>query len=232
MKTFVGSLSSYAKGIDSGFIIIPQNGHELLTSNGESDGTPDSTYISAIDGVGREDLFYGYDNDNVATPAADNDYMTAFMDIAEANMLEVLVTDYCSTESFMDDSYTQNLAKGYISFAADQRELDNIPAYPATPYNENASDITALSDAQNFLYLLNSDNYVSKAAFIAAIAATNHDLIITDLYFQGTEELTSDDINSLKTKQNGGTRLVIAYMSIGEAENYRTYWQSDWDTNH
>ena len=30
-------------------------------------------------------------------------------------------------------------------------------------------------------------------------------------------------------KANGGKRLVIAYMSIGEAENYRYYWQPAWN---
>ncbi|MFQ5795846.1 MAG: endo alpha-1,4 polygalactosaminidase [Candidatus Bipolaricaulia bacterium] len=36
---------------------------------------------------------------------------------------------------------------------------------------------------------------------------------------------------SLKTKANGGSRLVIAYMSIGEAEDYRYYWQAEWKPN-
>ena len=28
----------------------------------------------------------------------------------------------------------------------------------------------------------------------------------------------------LKIKDNGGKRIVIAYLSIGEAEDYRYYW--------
>jgi cysteinyl-tRNA synthetase, unknown class len=36
----------------------------------------------------------------------------------------------------------------------------------------------------------------------------------------------------LKQKANGGSRLVIAYMSIGEAEDYRYYWQSAWKANN
>jgi cysteinyl-tRNA synthetase len=43
--------------------------------------------------------------------------------------------------------------------------------------------------------------------------------------------LRADDVATLKTKANGGNRLVIAYMSIGEAENYRYYWKSEWETN-
>ena len=31
-------------------------------------------------------------------------------------------------------------------------------------------------------------------------------------------------IEELKIKNNGGKRLVITYLSIGEAEDYRFYW--------
>ncbi|MBF0106058.1 MAG: endo alpha-1,4 polygalactosaminidase [Deltaproteobacteria bacterium] len=229
MRNFVQGISSYAKGIDPAFVIIPQNGHALLTQNGEATGEADATYLAAIDGVGREDLFYGYDTDNTATSDADTSDMTAFMDVAEANNVEVLATDYCSTESYMLDSYQQNAAKGYISFAADDRTLNDIPSYPAAPYNENAANVTTLTDAKNFLYLLNMDSYASKNAFINAVAATNYDLLITDLYFQASAAFSAADITDLKAKANGGERLVIAYMSIGEAENYRSYWQSDWE---
>jgi len=35
----------------------------------------------------------------------------------------------------------------------------------------------------------------------------------------------------LKTKANGGSRLVLGYMSIGEAEDYRYYWDESWLDN-
>ena len=228
MCSFVQSISSYAKGISPGFIIIPQNGHELLTVNGEEDGQPDQTYITAIDGVGREDLFYGYSDDNKATPTSDREYMISFMDIAEDQGIQVLVTDYCSTHSFMDDSYKQNAQKGYISFAANHRELDNIPSYPSAPYNINDSDVTSLNEAKNFIYLLNPGGYATKEAFLKAIRDTDYDLVIIDMFYEGTDELTASDVESLKTKKNGGRRSVIAYMSIGEAEDYRYYWKDEW----
>ena len=231
MRDFVQGISSYSKAINSNFSIIPQNGHELLTENGEETGSPVVDYINAIDGVGREDLFYGYDNDNEPTPAADNDYMIAFMDIAEINGVEVLVTDYCSSQSNMDDSYAQNAANAYISFAADHRELDNIPDYPATPYNVNTDNITSLTEAKNFLYLLNPGTFSTKVEFLNAIQNTNYDLVIMDLFFDGSDELTLNDVTSLKTKLIGGSRLMMAYMSIGEIENYRYYWNSDWNNN-
>ena len=229
MRDFVRDISTYAKVIDPDFAIIPQNGQELLTADGEGTGTPVSTYITAIDGVGREDLYYGYDNDNEATPTVERDYMIEFLDVAEAQGVEVLVTDYCWTKSYVDNSYSWSNTKGYISFAADHRDLDNIPSYPAAPYNEHTGNVTSLSEAQNFLYLLDPSNFATKTDFLTALQGTNYDIILIDFEFDGTP-LTSTDVTSLKTKDNGGSRLVISYMSIGEAEDYRYYWDSGWET--
>lgn len=231
MRDFVIGISDYAKTIHPGFIVIPQNGPELITTDGNEDGSADKSYLAAIDGVGREDLFYGYDFDDVATPDNKLQYMLSFMDIAEANNVQVLTTDYCSTASFVDESYRQNTAKGYVSFAADHRELDNIPDYPAVPVNMNSKDVASLADVKNFLYILNPGNYANKSDFLAAIQATDYDAVIIDLFYDGTDPLTFVDINSLKTKSGGGSRLIIAYMSIGEAEDYRYYWDTLWQSS-
>ncbi len=230
MRDFVQHISEYAKGIKSTFVVIPQNGQELLTDNGEGAGNPVTAYLDAIDGVGREDLFYGYDSDDVPTPVAERSYMVAFLDIAENNDVEVLVTDYCSTQVYVDSSYEQNASRGYISFAADHRDLDNIPAYPTNPYNINSSNINSLAEAKNFLYLLDPSPFANKDSFLNAINETDYDIFIIDLFY-GDSPLTSGEVSSLRLKSNGGSRLVIAYMSIGEAEDYRYYWQSGWETN-
>jgi len=231
MREFVRTVSTYSKTLSPGFIVIPQNGHELLTENGEEDGPPSIDYIASIDGVGREDIFYGYDEDNIPTPHSERKYMIAFMDIAEHNNIEVLVTDYCSTQAYMDDSYKQNSDRNYISFAADHRELDNIPSYPHVPYNVNSDNVISLKETKNFLYLLNPDSFPTKSSFVTTLGNTDYDMVIIDLFFQGSEELLGEDVTSLKVKKNGGTRLVIAYMSIGEAEDYRYYWESSWEKN-
>ena len=55
--------------------------------------------------------------------------------------------------------------------------------------------------------------------------------MITDLFFQGDLEFSNEEINQLKVKANGGKRLVVAYFSIGEAEDYRYYWKESWNNN-
>jgi cysteinyl-tRNA synthetase, unknown class len=228
MRNFVIGISEYSRISDPDFIVIPQNGIELVTADGEENGALSLDYSSAIDGHGQEDLFYGYNEDDQATPSADNTYLRAFLDISKESGKTILVTDYCSTHSKMSDSYSQNNVSGYISFAANHRELDNIPDFPVPVYGENNSNITSLSQVKNFLYLINPVNFTSKSDFINAATSTNYDLLIMDLFFDETTEFTAQEIAQLRSKANGGKRLVICYMSIGEAENYRYYWQSGW----
>jgi cysteinyl-tRNA synthetase len=229
MRNFVQSLSKYAKTFNPDFLVIPQNGQELMTINGESGGSLVNDYIQAIDGTGREDLFYGYTADNEPTPADATEYMMAFLDLARNKGLTVLVIDYCSTEEKMSDSYQRNFLKGYISFAADRRELDDIPSFPDPIFSENSLSVKQLSDSRNFLYCINPGSYGNKLAFLEALQTTNYDLIFIDLFFYD-KALTAEDIESLKTKRNGGSRRIICYLSIGEAEDYRYYWRTEWST--
>ena len=229
MRNFVTGISQYAKSFSPGFLVIPQNGQELVTSDGNPGGTIAGNYLNAIDGHGREDLFYGYTNDDVPTPPEERIYIMSYLDRIKQAGKTILVTDYCYTPANMMDSYNQNNDAGYISFAADHRELDNIPSYPPVIFHQNQDTIHLLSDAKNFLFLINPVNY-TKGQLIAAIRNTNYDLVIMDLFI-GNEPFSANEIDSLKQKKDGERRLVICYMSIGEAENYRYYWQPEWNTS-
>ena len=69
------------------------------------------------------------------------------------------------------------------------------------------------------------------AANQARLAASPYDVIIIDSEddSSGVERaLTRDEVEKLKKKPDGSRRLVIAYLSIGEAENYRSYWKPEW----
>ena len=227
MRDLVQAISAYARSEVPGFIVIPQNGEPLLTMDGLPDGMPSAAYLAAIDGQGREDVFFGYEQDNEPTPQAARDWMLGFLEGAETSGVEVLVTDYCSTHARVDESYAASAARGFISFAAGHRELDNIPPYPAAPYNVNTENIGSLAAARNFLYVLNSGPFGSRQAYLGALASANHDLIIMDLFHEDSA-LSAQELDWIRTKAGGGQRLLIGYMSIGEAEDYRYYWQSAW----
>jgi len=231
MRNFVIGISQYAKSQNPKFLVIPQNGIELVTIDGDYEAPRHREYTDAIDGNGQEDLYYGYIRDDKETPLGDTEYLKDLLNISKSAGNKILVTDYCTTSSKMDDSYEKNKSEGYVSFAARDRDLDEIPTYPATIHSENNNIITGLNQIKNFLYLINPEKFTSKQEFISAITQTNYDLLIMDLFINDHTEFTQTEISQLKAKLNGGERLVICYMSIGEAENYRYYWQSDWNTN-
>ena len=86
------------------------------------------------------------------------------------------------------------------------------------PIAKNASAQT-LQDVHSWLYQLQRMN-------IDSIAASSYDLVVMDYSSDGSAdgEFTSSQIQQLKDTG----KIVLSYMSIGEAEDYRYYWQSDW----
>ncbi|HVI44383.1 MAG TPA: endo alpha-1,4 polygalactosaminidase [Chitinophaga sp.] len=231
MRNFIQEISAWAKQQQNGFLIVAQNSSELLTNDGDAAGTVNTAYIKALDGVGREELYYGYDNsDDKPTPKADSDEWLAFCKVAASQHLRVLTTDYCFTPGKVANSYQLNQKNGFISFAASHRELDNIPA--GAPFNENSNNINTLADARNFLYLINSGSFGSRTRFLDSLKATNYDVIVMDAFPESdTVHWDKSLITSLKTKKNGGKRIVLAYMSMGQAEQYRWYWKAAWVKN-
>ena len=137
MKNFVQDISSWSKSMNPLFVIVPQNGHELITSDGRPQSNPDLTYLDAIDGIGREGLFFGYHNDDQESPYDIQSDVAFYLEKARLNENTILVTDYCYTPSKVDTSYGRNARNYFISFAASHRELDNIPDYPLQPKNVN-----------------------------------------------------------------------------------------------
>ena len=61
------------------------------------------------------------------------------------------------------------------------------------------------------------------------IKNSNYDLIIMDYSADGSEleEFTKDDVDDMKSSGDE-EKLLLAYISIGEAEDYRYYWNISW----
>ena len=226
MRDFVIRISETARTQNPDFVIIPQNGIELITLGDDANASLASSYLAAIDGHGQEDLFYGYQDDDTPTPADATDYLLSYLHRAQQTGNIVLVTDYCTRPENVADARNRCDMEGFLSFAVPSRELNVIPS--DAPPHENAQNIVRLSDAQNFLYLINDEDFTSKNQFIEAVAATNYDVVIMDLFFNDGTAFTAEEVDRLKLKANGGKRLIICYMSIGEAEDYRYYWQPSW----
>ena len=73
-------------------------------------------------------------------------------------------------------------------------------------------------------------HYQLQRTDIDQLSSLHADLLVID--FAGgrpQKPLKKADVARLKTKPTGGRRIVLAYLSIGEAEEYRFYWQPAWN---
>jgi len=63
------------------------------------------------------------------------------------------------------------------------------------------------------------------------IANSSVDLVVVDYSKDGTQRraFRAADIRRMRKKPNGKKRVVLAYLSIGEAESYRYYWRNHWN---
>lgn len=67
---------------------------------------------------------------------------------------------------------------------------------------------------------------------LGAIASAQPPIAVIDYSRDGgaDSEFSRSDIDSLRSSMSG-EKLVISYMSIGEAENYRYYWEDSWGSS-
>ncbi len=102
---------------------------------------------------------------------------------------------------------------------ASRREWPEPPAEPVLA--------DRLPRVRHWLYLIdvNLDDET-----VGQIAESEHDLVVLDFIpseAQNTDYLMAAVIERLHASREG--RLVVAYVDIGQAESYRTYWGERWE---
>ncbi|MFQ5344003.1 MAG: MJ1477/TM1410 family putative glycoside hydrolase, partial [Anaerolineae bacterium] len=117
MADFVAAIRAHARGRDPDFYIFPQNAPELATLI--------PAYLDSTDGIGQEDIYYGYDADDVMTPPAVTTELEGYLDVFKNAGKLVLTVDYATTPAHVDDAYAKSQAKGYVPFAT-VRDLDQL----------------------------------------------------------------------------------------------------------
>ena len=79
----------------------------------------------------------------------------------------------------------------------------------------------------SFAYVLQADALAkTKSAAVERLAACGRDWVVLDAIFASDTPWKPADIAAIRHGQPG--RKVIAYLSIGEAEDYRPYWRKEW----
>jgi cysteinyl-tRNA synthetase, unknown class len=74
--------------------------------------------------------------------------------------------------------------------------------------------------------------YQLQGADPREIAASPFDLVVIDYSRDGSEKgaYALNEVQAMQRKADRRTRVVLSYMSIGEAEDYRYYWKPQWKT--
>ncbi len=86
------------------------------------------------------------------------------------------------------------------------------------------------STPASFAYILQADSFAkTKHAAIAKLKESGRDWIVLDATFAGDTPWEQADLDAIRSGKAG--RKVVAYLSIGEAEDYRSYWQFEWVSN-
>jgi cysteinyl-tRNA synthetase len=85
----------------------------------------------------------------------------------------------------------------------------------------------AQSPPTSFAYVLQADALArSQANAVELLGACGRDWMVLDAAFAAGSLWTRADLDTMRARRPG--RKIIAYISIGEAEDYRPYWRSAW----
>ena len=79
----------------------------------------------------------------------------------------------------------------------------------------------------SFAYVLQADAFAkTRALAVQRLAVCHRDWIVLDPEFAKGDRWGRADLDAIRAGQPG--RQLLAYLSIGEAEDYRPYWRKEW----
>ncbi len=247
MRDIVIGLATYGRQRKPDFIILLRNAPELLIKEKreadweearDPDGSAAGKYtpvgsvirpcLEALDGILIDGLFCGRDRVDQPTDEAMTHYMMNAVRLMEQEGRRALTIEYCDDAKLRGKvaaDVRRAMTLSYLDQDRDKR-LSRIPRH--RPPQENAQHVTDMALAKNFLPMLHSESFGSRGDWVSALQATNYDILLLDPFWRGTEPLTFADVRSLKYKELGARRLVLATLPVGCAADTRYYWKPDW----
>ena len=82
------------------------------------------------------------------------------------------------------------------------------------------------SQSISFAYCLQADKNYRVDTFVKAVQASTKQGLIIDAFYQNKRRWKPAEIKLMQDS----AKTVLCYLSIGEAESYRPYWQKSWKT--
>jgi len=238
MRDIVTELSNYAHTRDPNFIVVTRGGFDLLAwSRREFDleeikrdpmaviprdairpiGMPLRLYVQELNGI----ILNGQFCAPLRVPRDDLQTMAKMG-------LKIMSIEHCKTPANAASALQAAITGGVVAHT-DPDTVDTFATVPKSrPSPENPGNVQVLGDARNMLVMLDSVGYPSRGEWLAALQATNYDVLVTDAFYKGKQSLTKEEVHGLKFKEMGARRLVLARVNVGYAEDERFYWQREW----
>ena len=227
MMELVQEIKSAAVSVNPNFGLLLNGGINIyVADNYVQDGEAKvNDFLQSVDGVLLEGLNFGYEfKDDKKTPDKVRKNILARLALPVKAGVPIFNIDYC--ENLRNRSMATIMARKdkVVNFSSDR----NLTSIYVAELHPNA--VNNLAEVNSFIAVFNPQKYDVKGMYLSALQRSNYDLLIIDAFYHG-ELLTAEDIASLKIKPNGKRRLVYSYLSVGEAEDYRYYWQTEYKKN-
>jgi cysteinyl-tRNA synthetase, unknown class len=103
---------------------------------------------------------------------------------------------------------------------------------PPTKIAQQPQSSGAAAERRRRMGAVNNWGYWLSSFEIARVAAAPHDLLVIDSEISANRtferQFRSEEVRRMKHRPDGSPRVLLAYLSIGEAERYRPYWRQEW----
>lgn len=222
MREFIKELRA---NTSSQRMFITQNGNELYFDDKHN---INDDFFPVTNATTQESLYYGdVLKFNTATNKALKEELLSLVTPVRQHGKPVFVINYAKGTTRKNKLLSEDAKTNFVS--------EMLPSFNASKTYESihpysTKDITSLNDVENFLCLLNPEEFSDINDYYNHLKETEYDLLIIEASHNG-KFFTKEQIENLKVKKSGGKRIVISYFSIGEAEDYRFYWKKSWNQN-
>jgi cysteinyl-tRNA synthetase, unknown class len=105
MIALIGKIAAKGRAAKPGFLIVPQNGEELLE---------DAGYRALIDGIGKESLLFGEDGKPTANSWAVVDKKSGYLNLLAAERKTILAVEYLDKPDDIAAARTKLEALGFV----------------------------------------------------------------------------------------------------------------------
>jgi cysteinyl-tRNA synthetase len=110
----------------------------------------------------------------------------------------------------------------------------SMPTAPSAtaPFLVQAETAGMADERRKRIGAIHNSSYWLSSFELTGVVAAPHDLMVIDSDISANRtferEFTPSEVARMKRRPDGSPRILLAYLSIGEAERYRPYWRQAW----